>query len=92
MEFSKYKFKPEYQLVALAFQGCVMKNVFTDLAGVAHTWETPDVHTPLDTLGVMATLNAVLGIWSLQDAANAVGLTPDDLVHEAQAWAAAAVE
>jgi len=67
----------------------MMKHVFTDLAGVTHTWETPDVHTPLDTLGVMATLNAVLGIWSLQDAANAVGLTPDDLVHEAQAWAAA---
>jgi len=66
-----------------------MKHVFTDPAGVTHTWETPDVHTPLDTNGVMATLNAVLGLWSLQDAANAVGLTPDDLVHEAQAWAAA---
>jgi len=69
-----------------------MKHVFTDPAGVAHTWETPDVHTPLDTNGVMATLNAVLGLWSLQDAANAVGLTPNDLVHEAQAWAAATIE
>jgi len=64
-----------------------MKHVFTDLAGVTHTWETPDTHSPLDTNGVMATLNAVLGIWSVEDAANAVGLTPQDLVHEAQAWA-----
>jgi len=69
-----------------------MKHIYTDPAGVTHTWETPDVHTPLDTNGVMATLNAVLGLWSLQDAANAVGLTPNDLVHEAQAWAAAAIE
>ena len=68
-----------------------MRNFYTDPAGVTHTWETPDVHTPLDTLGVMATLNAVLGIWSLQDAANAAGLTPDDLIREAQAWAAAQV-
>jgi len=65
----------------------MMKHVFTDLAGVTHTWETPDTHSPLDTNGVMATLNAVLGIWSVEDAANAVGLTPQDLVHEAQAWA-----
>jgi len=66
-----------------------MKHIFTDPAGVAHTWETPDVHRSLDTNGVMATLNAVLGLWSLQDAANAVGLTPQDLINEAQAWAAA---
>ena len=64
-----------------------MKHYYTDPAGVTHTWETPDVHAPLDTLGVMATLNAVLGIWTLQDAANAAGLTPDDLIREAQAWA-----
>lgn len=42
---------------------------------------------PLDTLGVIATLNAVLGVWPLQDAANAVGLTPQDLITEAEAWA-----
>lgn len=42
---------------------------------------------PLDTHGVTATLNAVLGVWPLGDAANAVGLTADDLVAEAQAWA-----
>ena len=68
-----------------------VKHFYTDPSGVTHTWETPDEHTPLDTLGVMATLNAVLGIWTLQDAANAVGLTPDDLIREAQAWAAAQV-
>lgn len=42
---------------------------------------------PLDTLGVFATLNAVLGVWSLDDASNAVGLTPQDLITEAEAWA-----
>ena len=45
---------------------------------------------PLEPFGVMATLNAVLGLWPLTDAANAVGLTPDDLVAEAEAWKAAA--
>ena len=67
-----------------------MKHFYTDPAGVTHTWETPDVHTPLDTAGVMATLNAVLGLWDIEDAANAVGLTPQDLINEARAWAAAA--
>lgn len=44
---------------------------------------------PLDTNGVIATLNAVLGVWPLQDAANAVGLTPQDLITEAESWAVA---
>ncbi len=44
---------------------------------------------PLDTSGAMATLNAVLGVWSLKDAANAVGLTEQDLINEALAWGAA---
>lgn len=47
------------------------------------------VQRPLDVNGVMATLNAVLGVWPLQDAANAVGLTPQDLITEAEAWAVA---
>jgi hypothetical protein len=38
---------------------------------------------------VLATLLAVLEVATVQDAANAVGLTPDDLIHEAQAWEAA---
>ena len=66
-----------------------MKHYYTDPAGITHVWETPDVHAPLDPIGVTATLNAVLGIWSLEDAANAAGVTPDDLIREAQAWAAA---
>ena len=69
-----------------------MKHHYTDPSGVTHTWETPDVHTPLDTAGVIATLLAVTGNLTVQDAANAVGLTPDDLVREAQAWAAAQEE
>lgn len=44
---------------------------------------------PLDINGVFATLNAVLGVWSLQDAANAVGLPPEALVTEAESWAVA---
>jgi hypothetical protein len=59
---------------------------YTDPNGVTHTWETPDIHTPLNTLGVIATLNAVLGLWSVEDAANAVGLTQEELIAEAQAW------
>ena len=65
---------------------------YTDLNGVTHTWETPDVHSPLNTEGVIATLNAVLGLWTVEDAANAVGLTPADLVAEAQAWSVGVVE
>ena len=49
--------------------------------------EVVDAHSPLDRLGVIATLNAVLGVWSLTDAANAVGLSEQDLINEAQAWA-----
>lgn len=45
---------------------------------------------PLDSVGVSAALNAVLGVWSLIDAANAVGLAVTDLVAEAEAWAVAA--
>jgi hypothetical protein len=54
--------------------------------------DLPDVRSPLDPAGVAATLNAVLGLWPLEDAANAVGLTPEDLVAEAEAWAMARTE
>jgi hypothetical protein len=50
-------------------------------------FEKQQNHVSLDVFGVMATLNAVLGVWSLADAANAVGLTQQDLIAEAQAWA-----
>ena len=49
----------------------------------------PDIAQPLDAAGVAATLNAVLGLWSLQDAANAVNRHPDELIAEAKAWAVA---
>lgn len=44
---------------------------------------------PLDPTGALATLLAVEQVVSVQDAANAVGLTPEDLILEAEAWAAA---
>jgi hypothetical protein len=70
-----------------------MIHVYTDPSGVTHTWETPDpARAPLDALGAAMTLLAVVGVVTVEDAANAVGLTPDDLIHEAQAWAAAGGE
>ena len=44
---------------------------------------------PLDSVGALATLLAVTGTLTVNDAANAVGLTAADLVAEAQAWAVA---
>lgn len=44
---------------------------------------------PLDAVGALATLLAVTGAVTVQDAANAVGLTAQDLINEALAWGAA---
>lgn len=66
-----------------------MKNYYIDENGNRFEWETPDVHAPLNSIGVMATLNVILGLWSLQDAANAAGVSPQDLINEANSWAAA---
>lgn len=68
-----------------------MRHYFTDLDGVTHEWETPDVHAPLDAVGALATLLAVTETLTVDDAANAVGLKADDLVAEAEAWQAASV-
>lgn len=46
-------------------------------------------HVPLGHAGVAATLNAVLGVWPLADAARAVHLPEQSLIDEANAWAAA---
>ena len=46
-------------------------------------------YPPLAGFQVIATLNAVLGVWTLADAANAAGVEPAHLVAEAQAWAIA---
>jgi len=54
--------------------------------------EIDEPQSPLNVSGVIATLNAVLGIWTLEQAAAAVHLAPDDLVREAQAWALGATD
>lgn len=45
---------------------------------------------PLDPTGALATLLAVTGTLTVEDAANAVHLEPAALVAEAEAWAVAA--
>ena len=63
---------------------------YTDPNGNTVTWETPDPPAPpLDPTGALATLLAVTKTLTVIDAANAVGLTPEDWVAEAEAWAAA---
>ncbi len=66
-----------------------MRHHYTDPNGNTHSWETPDTPTPLDRVGVLAALLAVLGLATLDDAANAAGVTPQDLVNEALAWGVA---
>lgn len=44
---------------------------------------------PMLPYEVMAVLNVVTGLWTLTDAANAIGRMPEDLIAEAQAWAVA---
>lgn len=41
---------------------------------------------PLDSLGSLTTLLVVEGVLPIVDAANAVGLTPEQLTTEAEAW------
>lgn len=50
--------------------------------------EAPD--RPLFGVEVLATLLAVTGALTVEDAANAVGQTPDALIAEAEAWGIAA--
>lgn len=52
-------------------------------------WEEVEELEPLDKVGALATLLAVVGILTVEDAANAVQLTPEDLIAEAEAWAVA---
>lgn len=46
--------------------------------------------TSLNELGAVVTLLVVVGLLTLTDGANAAGVKPDALIHEAQAWAVAA--
>lgn len=44
---------------------------------------------PLDHMGALATLIAVKGLTTTEEAAAAVGRSPEELIAEAQAWAVA---
>lgn len=59
-------------------------------SNIVEQYELPDPPAqPLTEVGALATLLAVEQVISVEDAANAVRLTPADLVTEAEAWAAA---
>lgn len=62
-------------------------NVDGTVAGIVEMPTTEQV--PLAPVEVLATLLAVIGTVSIEDAANAVGRQPEDLIAEAQAWAVA---
>lgn len=68
--------------------GSHMKHFVYDAAGnLIEQYDIDSMPTPLDPTGALATLLAVTEAVTVDDAANAVGLTADDLVAEAQAWA-----
>lgn len=76
--------------MTLSIDNGTIEHALTTFNGMApEGWQEPLVQQPLDAAGVIATLNVVLGLWSLEDAANAVDLPPEDLIAEAQAWAVA---
>ena len=55
---------------------------------IVEAYETAETGPPpLDSVGALATLLAVTQVVSVQDAANAVGLEPQALIDEAEAWA-----
>jgi hypothetical protein len=55
---------------------------------IVEQYEVPDPPLPpLTQVGALATLLAVTEVVSVQDAANAVGLDPQALIDEAEAWA-----
>ncbi len=60
-------------------------NVFDGM--IPEVWVEP--RKPLDRVGALATLLAVTETLTVEDAANAVGLAPEDLIAEAEAWAVA---
>jgi hypothetical protein len=67
-----------------------MKIVYINLNGEQLESEVPDPpHSPLEGLGLAATLNAVLGVWTLEEASVVSDLPPETLIAEAESWAAA---
>lgn len=71
--------------------GFVMRQVDIDAktGEVVYEGEVNVPDTPLDKIGAMATLLVVAGVVDINDAANSLGLKPEDLIVEAQSWAAA---
>lgn len=64
-----------------------MKHFYTDPQGNQFEWESADPpQAPLEPVGALATLLAVLEVVPVEDAANAVNLTPAELQAEAEAW------
>ena len=56
------------------------------IATAAEAQAEAERQRPLEPVGALATLLAVTGTLTVEDAANAVGLTPADLIAEAEAW------
>lgn len=61
-----------------------------EAAGIEALWGEVTPPARLDPPGVIAALLAATEVVGVQDAANTVGLTPADLIHEVEAWAYAA--
>lgn len=67
-----------------------MKQHLVAIDGTTFTVDMPDPpQQPLDATGALAALLAATGVLDVTDAANAVGQTPEALVAEVEAWAAA---
>jgi hypothetical protein len=61
-----------------------------DASNVVVTQISPDIgQQPLSPVGALAALLAATSVLTVTDAANAVGLSPESLVAEVQAWAVA---
>lgn len=68
----------------------IYNNQYFNRDGELISEETIEVPYPaLDRIQVVATLNAVLGVWTLEDASNIAGVPIEHLIAEAQAWAVA---
>ena len=66
-------------------------NTFVDATGAITSQEAFEIpQQPLDSTGAFATLLVVKGVIGIDDASNALRLTPEDLTLEAEAWAVAA--
>lgn len=67
-----------------------MKYLYTDNnSGNTYEWERDEPQYPLEGLALVATLNAVRGVWTLTEAATIGQVTEQELINEATAWAVA---